>query len=185
MRNSLNALPISGKVAVSLFLILLWYGYFLSALNARLAVGTTVESIAEHYADQTLSKSEARAVEERGFVEEEVELDHDKHPEARSESITPQEMVQLGHVHILGFSFLFISLGIILFLSGIGEGWKVLILSLLFLLFSFDIGGLFLVRFASSRLAVIPFISGIGIGAGIAIISVIALYDMWMRKGST
>lgn len=94
-------------------------------------------------------------------------------------------MVQLGHVHILGFSFLFISLGFILFLSGIGEGWKVLILLSLFLLFSFDIGGLFLVRFVSSRLAVIPFISGIGIGAGIAIISVIALYDMWIKKGIT
>lgn len=28
---------------VTLFLILLWYGYNLAALNARLAVGTTVE----------------------------------------------------------------------------------------------------------------------------------------------
>lgn len=85
MNNSLNTLPVSGKVAVSLFLILLGYGYLLAALNARLAVGTTVESIAEHYADQTLSESEARAVEEQGFAEEEVDLDHDEHPEAGSE----------------------------------------------------------------------------------------------------
>lgn len=182
VNNSLNALPLSGKVAVTLFLILLWYGYTLAALNARFAVGTTVESIAEHYADQTLSKSEAQAVEEQGFAEEEVELDHDEHPEAGSESITPQEMVQLGHVHILGFSLLFISLGTILFLSGIGEGLKVMILFLLFLLFSFDIGGLFLVRFVSSRYAIISFISGIGIGAGIAAVSLIALYDLWIRR---
>ena len=197
MKAQLNTFPISGKTAVTLFLILLWYGYILAALNAKLAVGTTAESIAEHYADHSLTESESRTIEEQGFAEEEVVIEdhgHDEHAPASHEpvshepaskengTISPQELVQLGHIHILGFSLLFISLGIILAFTGSGEGLKILILFLLFLFFAFDIGGLFLVRFVSSRYAVISFVSGIGIGVGIAVVSLLALYDMWLRR---
>ncbi len=186
MKISLDSLPFSGKIAVTLFLILLWYGYILAALNAKLAVGATIESIAEHYSDHSLTKGEAQQIEEQGFSEEEVVINHDhEHPHLKegNESITPQQIVQLGHIHILGFSLLFISLGAILLLSNMGEGWKVMILSLLFLSFSLDIGGLFLVRFVSGSLAVISFISGIGTGVGMAIVSLISLCDMWLKRG--
>jgi len=188
MKTSLNSLPLSGKIAVSLFLILLWYGYFLAALNARLAVGTSVGSIAEHYSDKSLTKDETRKLNEQGFTEEEVDINggHDHQAAGNSgeenETISPQELVQLGHIHILGFSLLFITAGIILLLSSAGEWFKIIILLFLFMSFSFDIGGLFLVRFESSSLAVIPFASAIGIGVGIAIISLTAFYDMWIRK---
>ena len=184
MKISLNSLPLSGRIAVTLFLILLWYGYILASLNTRLAVGTTIESIAEHYEDHSLTKGEAQEIEEKGFVEEEVVIEHHEEPLKKGEqSITPQEIVQLGHIHIFGFSLLFISLAAILILSAMGERWKIILLSLLFLFLSLDIGGLFLVRFVSRTFAVIPFISGIGSGAGIATISLIALYDLWLRKG--
>ena len=184
MKISLNSLPLSGRIAVTLFLILLWYGYTLAALNARLAVGITIESIAEHYEDHSLTKGEAQEIEEKGFVEEEVVMDHHEEPLKKGEpSITPQEIVQFGHIHILGFSLLFISLAAILTLSGMGERWKIIIVSLLFLFLSLDIGGLFLVRFVSRSFALIPFISGIGIGAVMVTISLAALYDLWLRKG--
>lgn len=188
MKISLNSLPLSGKIAVSLFLILLWYGYFLAALNARLAVGTSVSSIAEHYSDKSLTKDETKKLNEQGFTEEEVDINggHDHQAAGNSgeenETISPQELVQLGHIHILGFSLLFISIGTVLFLSGIGEWIKTVILFLLFLSFSLDIGGLFLVRFVSDNLAFIPFVSAVGIGGFIAIISLIAFYDMWIRS---
>jgi len=188
MKISLNSLPLSGKIAVSLFLILLWYGYFLAALNAILAVGTSVSSIAEHYSDKSLTKDETRKLNEQGFTEEEIEINggHDHQAAENSgeenETISPQELVQLGHIHILGFSLLFITAGIILLLSSAGEWFKIIILLFLFMSFSFDIGGLFLVRFVSGSLAAIPFASAIGIGVGIAIISLTAFYDMWIRK---
>jgi len=184
MKISLNSLPLSGKIAVTLFLILLWYGYILAALNTRLAIGTTIESIAEHYEDHSLTKGEAQEIEEKGFVEEEVIIEHHEEPLKKGEqSITPQEIAQLGHIHIFGFSLLFISLAAILTLSAMGERWKILLLALLFLFLSLDVGGLFLVRFVSHAFALIPFISGIGSGAGIAAISLVALYDLWLRKG--
>lgn len=203
MKNSLNTLPISGKVAVTLFLILLGYGYILAALNAKLAVGITAESIADHYADHSLTKQEAHDIEQKGFSEEEVVIDnhpvhehvhghgheHEQAQEHKPEhahegngTITPQQIVQLGHIHILGFSLLFISLGAILVFSGIGELWKIIILLTLFLCLAFDIGGLLLVRFVSPDLAVITFISGIGTGISIAVISLTAFYDMWIRS---
>lgn len=184
IKISLNSLPLSGKIAVTLFLILLWYGYILAALNTKFAVGISMESIGEHYGDNSLTKGEAQEIEEKGFVEEEVVIEHHEEPLKKGEqSITPQEIVQLGHIHIFGFSLLFISLAAILILSAMGERWKIIILSLLFLFLSLDIGGLLLVRFVSQSFAVIPFISGIGSGAGIATISLIALYDLWLRKG--
>lgn len=184
MQISLNSLPLSGRIAVTLFLVLLWCGYILAAFNTRLAVGTTIESIAEHYEDHFLTKGAAQEIEEKGFVEEEVVIDHHEEPLKKGEtSITPQEIIQLGHIHILGFSLLFISLAAILILSAIGECWKIVLLSLLFLFLSLDIGGLFLVRFVSPSFAVIPFISGIGSGAAVATISLTALYDLWLRKG--
>ncbi|MDD5434998.1 MAG: hypothetical protein PH343_06165 [Nitrospira sp.] len=213
MKNSLNTLPISGKVGVTLFLILLGYGYILAALNAKLAVGITAESIADHYADHSLTKQEAHDIEQKGFSEEEVVIDNHpahehehehehehghgdghEHEQAQAQehepeqahegngTITPQQIVQLGHIHILGFSLLFISLGAILVFSGIGELWKVIILLTLFLCLAFDIGGLLLVRFVSPDLAVITFISGIGTGISIAVISLVAMYDMWIRS---
>ncbi len=180
MTISLDKLPLSGKVLLTLFLILLWSGYIMAALNARLSVGLSAGSIAGHYGENILTQEEAGDLEKHGFAEEEVDIGNEL-PSEHNESITSQEMVQLGHVHMLGFSLLFISLGIILMLSNIGEGWKVIILSLLFLFFLLDITGLFLVRFVSVNLAAIPFTSGIGIGAGIVVISLIALYDMWVR----
>ena len=205
MKLSLRSLPVSGKVAVTLFLILLGYGYILAALNTRLSVGITTESIADHYADHSLTKREAQDIEQKGFSEEEVVInnhhehgnehehvhgnetgheqapDHD-HAKEGNGTITPQQIVQLGHIHMLGFSLLFISLGIILVLSGIGEWIKVIILLILFLCLAFDIGGLLLVRFVSPNLAILTFISGIGTGISIAVINLTAFYDMWFRK---
>jgi hypothetical protein len=146
-------------------------------------VGLSVGSSAEHYGETVLSQEETRELEKHGFAEEEVDIGSEPSSE-HNKSITPQEMVQLGHVHMLGFSLLFISLGIILMLANMREDWKVVILSLLFLFFLFDIAGLFIVRFVSVNLAAIPFISGIGIGSGIAVISLVALYDMWIRDPS-
>ena len=240
MKISLNTLPLSGKTAITLFLVLLWYGYLLAALNTRLSVGLSAESIADHYSDHSLTKSETQDIEQKGFTEEEVDLDsgngnhssmsqgtqrdikisrsvgvypqrtsgmnpdatiarndmpkgssdeHDHHadhePNYTKEgtgTITPQEIVQLGHIHILGFSLLFISLGIILSLTGIRELFKVVILLILFLSFGLDIGGLLLVRFVSPTLAILTVISGIGTGICMAVISLVAMYDMWIRK---
>ena len=195
MELSLSSMPVSGKVAVTLFLILLGYGYILAALNTRLSVGITTESIADHYADHSLTKREAQDIEQKGFSEEEVVVDnghehghehehganHD-HAKEGNGTITPQQIVQLGHIHMLGFSLLFISLGIILVLSGVGEFIKVAILLILFLCFALDIGGLLLVRFVSPNLAILTFISGIGTGISIAIINLVAFYDMWFRR---
>lgn len=183
MQSSLDSLPLSGKVGVTLFLVLIWFGYMLAALNAKLAVGSNAGSIAEHYGDHSLTKAETHEIKEKGFAEEEVMIDHgEEHLKEENKSITPQEIVQLGHVHILGFSLLFISLGIILFLSNVGESWKIIIMFLLFLFFFLDIGGLFLVRFVSGSFAVLSFVSGIGTGVGIAAVSLIALYDMWLQR---
>jgi len=184
MKTTLSTLPLSGKVTLTLFLFLLWYGYILAGLNARLAVGISSASIAEHYGDHSITSSEAKDIEAHGFSEEEVVIDdHENHgggEKRGGESITPQELVQLGHVHILGFSLLFIALGIILFLSRISEALKASILVFLFLSFALDIGGLFFVRFVSDTYAPVPLVSGIGTGVGIAVISLIALYDMWL-----
>lgn len=60
MKTLLATFSFSGKAAVTLFLVLLWYGYILAGLNVSLAVGASAGSIAEHYANHFITQSEAK-----------------------------------------------------------------------------------------------------------------------------
>ncbi|KAF0193103.1 MAG: hypothetical protein FD165_206 [Gammaproteobacteria bacterium] len=68
-------LTISWKILISGFLIVLGSGYLAGAANAILAVGITPAAIADHYGDKRLSKADAAAIGQQGFVEEEFSLD--------------------------------------------------------------------------------------------------------------
>lgn len=68
-------LTLSWKILITGFLIILGSGYLAGAANAILAVGISPAAIADHYGDKRLSRGEATAIREQGFVEEEFSLD--------------------------------------------------------------------------------------------------------------
>lgn len=186
----LTQLSLPWKILITVFLITLSAGYLNGALNASLSVGLTPASVSDHYGGQVLSDSEKAIMQEKGFVEEEVNLDSEeaedhKHDERMTEhegSVKPislQQMAQTAHVHLLGFSLILFSAGALVCLTTLAEWLKVLVVGLLGLAFLFDIGGLYLVRFVSVDFAILPVITGVTIGVCLAFISLRVLYEMW------
>lgn len=189
----LTQLSPSWKVLITGFVITLSAGYLNGALNAALSVGLTPASVSDHYGAQMLSMSEKTILEEKGFVEEEITLDEQEAPandykhndimprhEGGVKPISLQQMAQVAHVHLLGFSLLLLSLGTLACFTTLAEWLKVLLVGMLGLSFLFDIAGLYLVRFVSPDFSWLSLITGITIGVCIAVISLRVLYELWM-----
>ncbi|MCC7203414.1 MAG: hypothetical protein IT393_12235 [Nitrospirae bacterium] len=187
----LTQLSLSWKVLITGFIIIVSAGYLNGALNAALSTGITPSMVAEHYGGQVLSASETKELKEKGFVENEVNLDGDdegnqKHHDetaGQTTSVKPislQQMAQLAHIHLLGFSFILISVGALACFTALAEWIKALVVGILGFAFLFDIGGLYMVRFVSANLAWLPVITGVTIGVCLAFISLRVLYEMWL-----
>lgn len=191
-RSRLAGLPLSWRVLVTGFLVILGVGYLSGAGNAVLSVGLSPAGIADHYRDQTVSHEEMEAMEETGFVEEEFSFDdpepaadeHEGHDMGAmaggGESLSPQQMAQLAHVHLLGFAMILLSVGALTCLTGLSEGVKTALVGVLFFCLFSDIGGLFLVRFAHDGFAVLTFIAGAGIGLCLVVVTLRVLWEVWL-----
>ncbi len=188
-------LSISWKILITGFILILSAGYLNGALNAALSVGLTPSLVAEHYGRQMLSESEKTILQEKGFVEEEVNLDekedadndhkHDEKMPDQEGSVKPislQQMAQMAHIHLLGFSFILLSIGILACFTALAEWLKVILVGMLSLAFLSDIAGLYLVRFVSTHFAWLSVISGITIGVCMAFISLRVLYELWLHS---
>lgn len=197
---ALRELPLSWRVLITAFLLVLGVGYGAAGLNAALSVGLSPAGIAGHYRDQTLTGAEAEIVAEQGFVEEDFsfddegvstagsagmeapDMDHDDmgHDDmAGGRSISLAEMVELAHIHLISFSFILFFVGVLACLTGWPEGVKSALVAVLAACLLMDIGGLFLVRFVNEAFAPLTFAGGAGIGVILLITAVRVLWEMW------
>jgi hypothetical protein len=206
-QGRLRGLSPSWRVLITGFLAVLGAGYLSGALNAALAVGLTPAGIGDHYRDQTLSHAEEATMAEQGFVEEEFSFDtpepaasdemaaHDHEHmegvegsampgmmEGGGRSITPQQLAQLSHVHLLGFSFILLSVGALACLTTLGEALKVVLVAVLAVSLGVDIGGLWLVRFVSDGYAWITAVSGTAVGVCLLVTSARVLWEVWFCR---
>ncbi len=194
-------LPLSWKVLVTGFIIVLCSGYFAAVLNAALAVGMSPQAIADHYADKTVSASEAAIIAEQGFVEEEfsfddelddmADMDHSQMamPDMNHDgavggdyTLPPQILAQVSHVHLLSFALLLLAMGGLACMTQLSETVKMVVVSLLFIGLWGDIVSLNLVRFVSAGYAYLTFVMGVTIGLCFAFISVRVLWELWLMK---
>ncbi len=206
---SFTRLPRSWKLLVTSFVILLGSGYLAAVFNAALSVGMTPQAIADHYADKSLSSSEAAAIAEQGFVEEEFSFDDEEagmadmnmegmdHSQMDMESMAgmdhgagasgddtlpPQILAQVSHVHLLSFALLMLAMGGLLCLTQLTEAIKTVVVSLLFLSLWGDIISLNLVRFVSGSFSYLTVVMGTTVGLCFAFISFRVLWELWLMK---
>ncbi len=170
------------------YVLVLVSGYLAAVMNAILAVGIEPAVIADHYGDKSLTSSEQATLESQGFVEEEVSLDEPEKDEPGHEmhamdddSITPQAMAQISHVHLFGFALILISIGGLTCLTALPEAAKTILVSLLFISFLSDIGSLNLTRFVSDGFAWLTMLSGVLIGICLAVMTISVLWDLWLK----
>ncbi len=208
---SFARLPLSWKLLVTGFVIILGSGYLAAVFNAALSVGMSPQAIADHYADKSLSGSEAAAIAEQGFVEEEFSFDEEEmdmagmdhsqmdmagmdhgdmaamgHGDMASgdDTLPPQILAQVSHVHLLSFSLLLLAMGGLACLTQLAESVKAVVVALLFLGLWGDIISLNLVRFVSASFASLTVVMGTTIGLCFAFISFRVLWELWLQKRS-
>ncbi|HHM06176.1 MAG TPA: hypothetical protein ENJ19_10610 [Gammaproteobacteria bacterium] len=204
-----SRLPLSWKLLVTGFVIILGSGYLAAVFNAALSVGIDPQAISDHYGDKSLSSSEAAAIAEQGFVEEEFSFDDeetsggDKNMAGMDHSqmdmagmdhgagamgddtLPPQILAQVSHIHLLSFSLLLLAMGGLLCLTRLHESIKAVVVSLLFLGLWGDILSLNLVRFVSGSFSYMTVATGTTIGLCFAFISLRVLWELWLMKPET
>lgn len=203
---SFARLSVSWKILITGFLIILGSGYLAGAANALLAVGITPAAVADHYGDKRLSAQEAATISEQGFVEEEFSFDESPAPVDSSmdaamdhsahamtgddmagmdhathgdDTLSPQVLAQVSHVHWLGFSLLLLTTGALACLTRLSEPAKALLVGALFLAFFSDIASLNLVRFVSPAFSWLTVLAGTAVGVCLAIIALRVLWELW------
>lgn len=207
---SFSRLPLSWKLLITGFVIILGSGYLAAVLNAALSVGMDPQAIADHYADKSLSAEDAAAIAEQGFAEEAFSFDEDDdmsdmnmegmdHSQMNmdhsamagmdrgtgasgDDTLPPQILAQVSHVHLLSFSLLLLAMGGLACLTQLTETVKAAVVSLLFLGLWGDIVSLNLVRFVSGGFSYLTVAMGTTIGLCFAFISFRVLWELWLMK---
>lgn len=196
-RIDFSRLSLSWKLLLTGFVIVLGSGYLAAVFNAALSVGMDPAAIADHYADKRLSAAEATVIAEQGFVEEEFSLDDEESTMEMSamdhqamghgggsgdDTLPPQILAQVSHVHLLAFALILISMGGLMCLTQLSETVKAVVVSLLFLSLWGDIISLNLVRFVSPLFSWLTMATGVTVGICLAFISLRVLWEVWVRK---
>jgi len=194
-----NRLPLSWKLLVTGFLFVLGSGYLAGASNALLSVGVSPQAVAEHYGGPRLAPEEARALSDQGFVEEEFSLDdEDAAPmdhdmameegedhgagETADDTLPPQVLAQVSHVHLLGFSWILLSVGGLACLTRWREPTKATVVTLLTLSLAGDIAGLNLTRFAAPGFAWLTVVSASLVGVLLLTVTLRVLWELWLTQ---
>ncbi len=198
-RFSYAGLPVHWKLLVTGFIVILCSGYLAAVSNAALSVGMSVDAIAMHYGDHSLSEVERQAIESKGFVEEDFSLDdeptagasdagdgmamgagHDMAGGMSDDTLPPQILAQVSHIHLLAFSLLFMILGSLACLASWSSRAKIAVVLIMFLGLWGDIVSLNLVRFVDERFAAVTFAAGVTVGLCFATVSLRVLWELWL-----
>ncbi len=97
-------------------------------------------------------------------------------------SITLQQLAQLSHIHLLGFSFILLTVGALACLTTLPEAFKVVLVAVLTLSLGADIGGLWLVRFVSDGYAWLSVVSGTAVGVCLLVTALRVLFEVWLSR---
>ncbi len=106
------------------------------------------------------------------------------HGASGDDTLPPQILAQVSHVHLLSFSLLLLAAGGLACLTQLKERVKATLVGLLFLSLWGDIISLNLVRFVSADFAYLTFAMGSLVGLCFAFICLRVLWELWLMKPS-
>jgi hypothetical protein len=176
---TLAALPLSGRIFCTLFLLGIGCGALAAFAQAATAVGLTPADVRASLAPEMpithLGHGPASA-------EREISLG-EVSSAARVWIRTPL-LIQTSHTHLFGQTLIAGLLGLIFLLAAVPEGLKATILCLPFVGTLLDIGGMWLTRFVWPGLSVVVLIGGTLFALGYVLIAAIALWQLWLAPGA-
>ncbi len=112
-------------------------------------------------------------------------MDHSQHDMADmgamqgDDTLPPQVMAQLSHVHLLGFSFILLGIGALTCLTRLSDKTKAILVGTLFAGLLGDIASLNLTRFVTTDFSYLTIFTGTLIGVCLALMSLRILWELW------
>src|SRR5882724_3782361 len=166
----LSALPLSGKVFCTLFLVGIGCGSLAAFVQASTAVGLSPAAVEASLAPE-MPMTQMQMHHGQMSGEKEISLG-DISSAAKVWVRTPL-LIQTSHTHLFGQTLIAGLLGLIFLFSSLGERMKSVILALPFLGTLIDIGGMWLTRFVWPSFAVLVIAGGSIFAAGYTLITLI------------
>lgn len=175
---TLAALPLSGKVFCTLFLVGIGCGALAALAQAATAVGLSPAEV-----QASLSPAMPMTHLGHGPAAAEREITLGEVSSAARVWIRTPLLIQTSHTHLFGQTLIAGLLGLIFLFAALPERPKALILGLPFVGTLLDIGGMWLTRFVWPDLAVLVLAGGALFALGYLLIASISLWQLWIAGG--
>src|SRR5881296_693691 len=178
----LSALPLSGRVFCTLFLVGIGCGALAAFVQASTAVGLSPTAVEASLArEMPMTQMQMH----HGQMSGEKEITLGEISSAAKVWIRTPLLIQTSHTHLFGQTLIAGLLGLIFLFASLREGTKALIVALPFVGVLMDIGGMWLTRFVWAPLSVLVIAGGTLFALGYVLITLIALYELWLKKETT
>jgi hypothetical protein len=179
----LSRLPVSAKICCTLYLLGIGCGAIAAMAQAATAVGLTPADVQASFAREMPMTSLGRMSGHGQHQTAEKEINVGDISSAAKVWVRTPLLIQTSHTHLFGQTLIAGLLGLIFLFSSLGERLKSAILALPFVGTLVDIGGMWLTRFVWAPLSVLVIAGGSLFALGCTLITVIALYELWLKKG--
>jgi hypothetical protein len=173
----LSSLPPSAKVFCTLFLLGIGLGSLAAFTQAATAIGLSYRDVVTSLAPE-MPMTHMR----HGEWSAEKEIDMSQLRDTAKVWIRTPLLIQTSHTHLFGQTLIAGLLGMIFLFSSLGEGKKVVIVTLPFMGTMMDIGGMWLTRFVWEPLAICVLLGGSVFALGYLLIAGITLYELWLKR---
>jgi hypothetical protein len=173
----LSSLPPSAKVFCTLFLLGIGLGSLAAFTQAATAIGLSYRDVVTSLAPE-MPMTHMR----HGEWSAEQEIDMSQLRDTAKVWIRTPLLIQTSHTHLFGQTLIAGLLGVIFLFSSLGEGKKVVIVTLPFMGTMMDIGGMWLTRFVWEPLAICVLLGGSVFALGYLLIASITLYELWLKR---
>jgi hypothetical protein len=173
----LSHLPPSAKVFCTLFLLGIGLGSLAAFTQAATAIGLSYEEVVT-----SLAPEMPMTHMPHGQWSAEKEIDMSQLRDTAKVWIRTPLLIQTSHTHLFGQTLIAGLLGGIFLFSSLGEGKKVVIVTLPFMGTMMDIGGMWLTRFVWEPLAICVLLGGSVFALGYLLIASITLYELWLKR---
>jgi hypothetical protein len=173
----LSHLPSSAKVFCTLFLLGIGLGSLAAFMQAATVIGLSYGDVVASLAPE-MPMTHMR--HDQWSTEKEIDIS-----ELRNTSkvwIRTPLLIQTSHTHLFGQTLIAGLLGAIFLFSSLGEGKKVVIVTLPFAGTIMDIGGMWLSRFVWQPFAIGVLLGGFVFALGYLLIAGITLYELWLKR---
>ena len=168
MLGGLANAPLSNKLLITFFLLMMAYAFFVSCLNFYERTNFLPKKIIHHYCGNEENLNNEELLQEGFFFPK-----------------TYREMIEIAHVHAFAVPLIIFVMSRIFSMTSIRESIKTIIYSAAFAGTIMNLSGPWLIRYKSNMFAISLIASYFILGLCFLLFISLPIYEMWFKKKIT